>query len=312
VYDTKGNFCAGTGVGRSVRSRSFAGVVLAVSLAIASVGSAACAETARPTRWIVYWSESPWPTIWAVGADGTRNHRILRNRQNAKRPTLSPHRAWIAFDGTPPGKPVLSDFDIQIVRLNGHDRQTLTHTPDWDTDAQWSPDRSRIAFTRSPPGPHDCTDCSIRIMRRDGSESRRIVSGGGARWSPDGRRLAYMSLDGRDLMMIGLDGDTPHVVLAAPGGTFQQPSGWSPDGRKILVTRQTDQSGRHGYVFVIDADGTGVRRLARGFAARWSSNGSKILYTTSFASALWVMNADGTHKHRIARTVVSASDPDWR
>jgi Tol biopolymer transport system component len=294
-----------------VRSRALAGAVLGLSLAIASAGSATTAETARQARWIVYWSESPWPTIWAVRPNGSRNHRILRNRQNAKRPTLSPHRSWIAFDGTPPGKPVLSDFDIQIVRLNGHDRQTLTHTPDWDTDAQWSPDGSWIAFTRSPPRPQDCRDCSIWIMRRDGSEARRLVAGGGARWSPDGKRLAYMSQDGRDLRVIGVDGGTPHVLRTAPAGTFQQPSGWSPDGKKILFTRQNDPSGRRGNVFVIGADGTGLRRLARGFAARWSSDGSKILYTTSFMSALWVMNADGTHKHRIARTVASASDPDW-
>jgi Tol biopolymer transport system component len=121
-----------------------------------------------------------------------------------------------------------------------------------------------------------------------------------------------MSRDGRDLMTVGVDGHHPHVLLAAPRGTYQQPSAWSPDGKKILFTRAYDQSGRNGAVFVIGAAGTGLRRLARGFAARWSPDGSKILFTRAFVSPLWVMNADGTHKHRIARTVLAASDPDWR
>jgi len=171
---------------------------------------------ARQTSWIVFWSEQPWPAIWAVRPDGSHKHRILQSRQNAKRPTLSPHRSWVAFDGTPPGKPPLNDFDIQVVRLNGHDRQTLTHGGEWDTDAQWSPDGSRISFTRSPPHPQDCSRCSIWIVRRDGSGARRLVAGGGARWSPNSKRLAYMSRDGRNLMTVGIDGGTPHMLLAAP------------------------------------------------------------------------------------------------
>jgi hypothetical protein len=42
----------------------------------------------------------------------------------------------LAFDGAPPGKAVMSDFDIQLVRLNGTGLLTLTSSGDWDTDAQ--------------------------------------------------------------------------------------------------------------------------------------------------------------------------------
>ena len=55
-------------------------------------------------------------------------------------------------------------------------------------------------------------------------------------------------------------------------------------------------------------DGTRVRRLARGIAAGWSPDGSKILYTLS--SQLYVMSANGTGKHRLS--TVRAADPDWR
>ena len=72
--------------------------------------------TAAGPGLIVYWRESPFPSIYAIRPDGTHARRILRNRQNAKRARLSPDRSWVAFDGASPGKRPLSDFDIQIVR----------------------------------------------------------------------------------------------------------------------------------------------------------------------------------------------------
>jgi Tol biopolymer transport system component len=55
-------------------------------------------------------------------------------------------------------------------------------------------------------------------------------------------------------------------------------------------------------------DGRHVRRLAPGIAAGWSPDGSKILYT--LRSQLYIMNADGTRRHRLSP--VKAEDPDWR
>lgn len=68
---------------------------------------------------ILFWSDSPWPSLLAMHPDGSARHRLFRTPQNAKRPTLSPNAKWIAFDGAPPGKPALSDFDIQLVRSDG-------------------------------------------------------------------------------------------------------------------------------------------------------------------------------------------------
>jgi TolB protein len=278
------------------------------ALAVSVTLPMATAATARPSSWVVYWSESPWPSIWATRPDGSHDHRILRNRQNGKRPRLSPDRAWVAFDGAPAGKPVMSDFDIQVVRLDGSDLHTLTSTPDWDTDAQWSPNGDWFGFTRSPPSPIDCSDSAIWIMRRDGSDPRRVVAGCGARWSPDGARLVYTSPVGGDLFVVDVSGGAPRRLLATRA--YEYPAGWSPDGKKILFTRSYDPIGRIADVLVMNADGTHVRKLADGFAGCWSPNGSRILYTQSFFSALFVMNADGSHKHRISRAL--AAEPDWR
>jgi Tol biopolymer transport system component len=214
---------------------------------------------------------------------------------------------WVAFDGSPPGKAVLSDFDIQLVRPDGTGLHTLTTSSDWDVDPQWSPDGAWLSFTRNPPSPLDCSESSIWIVRADGSDQHRIVAGCEARWSPEGRRLVYTSRRGRDLFLVDIGtGSTQHLFSSRFGLAA---AGWSRQG-KILFTRSRDQNGRSGEVMAMRAVGTHVRKLADGYAGCWSPRGTRILYTKSFFSALFVMNADGSHKRRISRAL--AAEPDWR
>src|SRR5262245_36140188 len=226
-----------------MRRAALVGLVLALAGFVRSPS----AHPARAGGWSAYWTQAPRPSIRAVRPDGTRDHGILRTLQNAKRPRLSPDRAWVAFDGAPPGRPPLSDFDVQVVRLDGTGRRTLTRTRDWDTDAQWSPDGARLSFTRSPPHPAGCGGSSIWIVRSDGSAARKIVAGCAARWSPDGRDLVYTAPNGRDLRIVDVGSGRTRALLAtrAPG---QQPAGWSPDGQRILFTRLDDLNGRNGSV----------------------------------------------------------------
>jgi TolB protein len=263
----------------------------------------------KNTGLIVYWSESPWPSIWSVRPDGSHRQRILRNRQNGKRPRLSPDRRWVAFDGAPPGKAPLSDFDIQIVRLDGSGLRTITRSAQWDVDAQWSPDGTHLSFSRLPPHAADEHTAFLWIVNRDGSGLRRVGRGFGARWSPDGTKLVYEASTGvntSDLSVIGADGSGARPLITTPG--IEQPAGWSPDGTTILFTRY-DAANRPA-VFTMRADGTKVRRLAAGIAASWSPDGTKILYSAGFVTRLLVMDANGSHRHGV--TTFAASEPDWR
>ena len=257
---------------------------------------------------IVYWSESPFPSIWAIRPDGSHRFRILRNHQNAKRPALSPDRRWVAFDGAPPGKAPLSDFDLQIVRLDGTGRKTLTRSSRWDVDAQWSPDGRRLSFSRQPPRSSGVARSVVWIIDRDGTDLRRLVPGYGARWAPDGTRLVYRApsdATGR-LFTINADGSEKHVVLSVRDAV--QPTGWSPDGTKILFTRFHNEGAD---VDVMNSDGTNVRRLARGYGGSWSPDGTSIVYTaTAGTTSLRIMDTDGSSKRGIASG--PAADPTWR
>ncbi len=266
---------------------------------------------------ILFWKESPWPSIWSVRPDGSQLGWAYRTHQNAKRPTLSPDRKWIAFDGAAPGKAPLTDFDIEIVRRDGTGLKTLTRSQQWDIDAQWSPNGTLLSFSRFPPHQVEEGDSVIWTVRHDGSGLRRLVRGFGARWSPDGKQLVFaaptVGSEG-DLFVMNADGSGRRLLLATPEA--KQAAAWAPDGKEILFTR-FDRSGGAD-VFVMDAEGTQVRRLtepgAANIAGAWSPNGSEILFTRGPPgnAELLVMDADGSHERTISDDRFRGYEPSWR
>jgi Tol biopolymer transport system component len=281
-----------------------------IALALASCASAAGARGATDgeASSITFWTDEPGPSIWSIRPDGSGLHRILRTSQNAKRPRLSPDRRWIAFDGAPPGKPVLTDFDIQLVRRDGSGRRTLVRSAQPDIDPQWAPDGRRISFTRTPG--YDWTRASTWTVRPDGADLRQLARGQFGRWSPDGSQLvldAPTTGSPGDIFVVDVASGRRRLILESP--QLDQPADWSPDGQRILFTRFSSTSSR-GSVYAVNVDGTGLRLLAAGIAGSFSPDGTEIVYTRSFPGRLLMMRADGSHKRALPGVI--GAEPDWR
>jgi Tol biopolymer transport system component len=293
---------------------------LAAALVAGAASAAAPRAPGRSGGLILFWSDTPIPSLWSIRPDGTHRQRVYLTRQNCKRPSLSPDRRWIAFDGAPPGKPAMSDFDIQVVRRDGTGRRTVAGTGDREIDAQWSPAGTRISYERLRKAVEsDWRKTWIWTVRPDGTGARALVHGNNARWSPDGRRLVFSAPTARtddDLFVIGANGRGLRRVLATPG--LEQPSAWSPDGRRILFTRYAADGSGSSQVYVVNVDGTHVRQLTRALGENvggsWSPDGTRIVFTSTRLgrSHLFVMRANGTGERELTRRNADDFDPVWR
>ena len=117
---------------------------------------------------------------------------------------------------------------------------TVDHFMDFERvgDPQISPDGSQIVYTRSRVDKMaDRWESELWMMNADGSRKRFLLKGSGARWSPDGTRIAYLAPSdpgggGPQIFVRWMDaeGATSQIthVEEAPTGVR-----WSPDGESL-------------------------------------------------------------------------------
>src|SRR5262245_46206684 len=108
------------------------------------------------------------------------------------------------------------------------------------SDPQLSPDGARVLYTVAVP------DMAANRSARDvwmttvaTGESRNLTKNGrdgGARWSPDGKAIAFVSTRtaGTQIYLMTADGGEPKALTSLSTGADNIV--WSPDGRSIAFT----------------------------------------------------------------------------
>jgi Tol biopolymer transport system component len=112
---------------------------------------------------------------------------------------------------------------------------TVTSFPGWEGLPSISPDGNFVAFARSDPDLRIVNDLWVREV--DGDALRRLtdtpdLSEVGPVWSPDGREIAFMALDGvtsRGVFVMSVLGGQKRKVTEGGAPT------WMPDGRSLVV-----------------------------------------------------------------------------
>jgi Tol biopolymer transport system component len=181
---------------------------------------------------------------------------------------------------------------------DGADQVRLTNDTEIQTDPEWSPDGTTIAYSQwyAVPGEPGVFDLGLSLMNRDGTNPRALLGQSARRdivshsWSPDGRRLVL------------------EIATADPAG-------------RTPGSRQSDLA-------IVNADGTGLRRLtrtaARGANPVWSPDGRRIAFVGDRharrgklerggpAFELYTMRVDGGDIRRITHNRVPDLHPDWQ
>jgi TolB protein len=121
-------------------------------------------------------------------------------------------------------------------------------------------------------------------------------------WSPDGRRLAYVSFENKKPVVYVhslLDGK--RSVAANFRGSNSAPA-WSPDGKTLAVTLSREGGSQ---IFLVNPDGSGVRRITTSSSIdtepRYSPDGKWIYFTSDRGGTpqIYRMPATGGEPQRI-------------
>jgi dipeptidyl aminopeptidase/acylaminoacyl peptidase len=216
--------------------------------------------------------------VWMSSWDGQTHLRLTSSPESESTPRWSPDGRWLAFlSGREDGK----GSQVWLLDRRGGEAVRLTKLKSGIGDYAWSPDAKTLLLEMSDPDPDDAAGDSAKKkpkpividsyrFKRDRAgylDSTRthlylfdVATGRldtltrgrfdeeSAKWSPDGRRIAFMSKREGDIernerwhvyVMDARAGATPSQVTTKPAGGSGGGFEWSPDGRSISYYRTT-------------------------------------------------------------------------
>ena len=182
------------------------------------------------------------------------------------------------------------------------------------------------------------------MVKADGSDLHELAPGqplqkgipafkGSADWSPDGTHIMFnTAAEIPYLYETDVAGTTPRLIStdcpAEPPACFDFFPAYSPDGKRIAFVRLTDDGANgvlairdlaSGKVTLLESTRQGKPKNELG-GPRWSPDGKQLVYfetakvaegVAPASSELFIVNADGTGRHKLATPGLAAGDADW-
>lgn len=280
--------------------------------------------------------------LFTVRPDGSNVKRLLGGRAFDDKPEWSPDGRRIAFARS--GKSPVPE-EVWTANAKGRDLRRLTNWNAITASPTWTPEGRIVYFTTRdfppPASPDDPPPPSeLYSMAADGSDQRRLTSEAVMKTDPavspaDGT-VAYIAFSpvaaepgafNLGLFSIAADGSGRRVLAPFTPRRDVFNASWSPDGSRI-VFEMASGSRRQSDLAVMNADGTGLRRLTRTRSLEtnpvWSPDGRLIAFTSDRHVKrgkrerwgpdfeLYVMRASGARLRRLTRNSVPDLVPNWQ
>ena len=186
-------------------------------------------------------------------------------------------RALAAYSADPSGV----QRDLYTENADGTERIRIVDLPSTDcggiTDCKdvasvaWSPAGDWIAYTTYVGGRALAIYGDLLLVSPDGTQHRTLAQGmiDGPEWSPDGLRLAFSSgatsliPAPMNVEVIDATGANRSVVVdGSRDATYNWDPSWSADGTYLTFSRSPVGHPELGEIFIVNLDGTGLRRVA--------------------------------------------------
>lgn len=192
-------------------------------------------------------------------------------------------------------------------------------------------DNGRLLFDAAGRG----GDSDLWTIRPGGGKPDNLTAGSDATdvnggWSPDGRRIVFMSdretarnpdpkgSRGPDFELFVMRADGSRVVQVTDNEFDDEYPAWSPDGKRIVFARDlVPERGKVRYdIFTVGADGSGEKQITDhsgdDLHPTWSSR-NKIAFASDRDGEMEIysMSPSGKKLRKLTRNGVHDEFPDW-
>jgi dipeptidyl aminopeptidase/acylaminoacyl peptidase len=184
--------------------------------------------------------------LWLVPSGGGWPQQLTVSDQRQADPAWAPNGTWIAYQSDYDGNEL---WDLFLVSPQNGEVVQLTRTPEASEEsATWSPNSRELAYlSRSKSSPSREVVVFNVLSRKPKpltSNTPPNLSNSDPLWSPDGKSIAYTQEDasGQDANVFVADVASGKSTNLTPheGKKLYRATGWSPDGKQLLVTSNAE------------------------------------------------------------------------
>lgn len=247
--------------------------------------------------------------IYMVDFDGSNPTLLTPREYLAMSPSWSPDGRLIAYIGYRGNRTVLCLLDVGSRNVQEFAIGGVL------SSVRFNPQKGFIAVSRAQGDGSP----EIVAVNLQGAVMDKLVSGGwnikaSPSWSPDGRKIAYVSNEagGPQIYVQDVSGGSRRRITFS--GNYNTSPSWSPKGDWIAYSSMANG---HHHIFLVNPDTSQTVQLTSGNsnneAPTWSPDGRMIAFQSnrSGKNAIWVMLKNGTDARMLTEMPGEQILPTW-